>query len=186
MSKSKLDQALGTVLRFWFEELQPKQWFNGGDEVDRQIIARFSDLHAQITAAADEELLGSADVALAALIVLDQFSRNMYRGTAKAFGSDVKALRIADGAVARGFDAAVPKERRVFFSLPLEHAEDLALQDRSVALISALGDAELTKYAEAHRDVIREFGRFPHRNAALGRASTEEELAYLAKPGAGF
>lgn len=174
------------VLAFWFDEVGAKGWFGGGAELDRAIKERFGDLHGVVRAAPDDVLLADAASALAAIIVLDQFSRQIFRGRAEAFASDGKALRLADSAVKAGYDMAAAQDRRVFFYLPFEHAEDLAMQDRSVELTAGLGDEVYTKYAVAHRDVIAKFGRFPHRNAALGRTSTDAEIAYLAEPGSGF
>jgi len=147
------------VLDFWFGDLTYKDWFGGGPELDRAITERYAALHGVVRATADEHLLGNADKALAAVLVLDQFSRQIYRGSAEAFASDAKAVTLATAALARKFDAAVLPARRIFFYLPFEHAEDLALQDRAVALISQLGDETYTRYAIAHRDVIARFGR---------------------------
>ena len=133
---------------------------------------------------------------LALLIVLDQFSRNAFRGQPEGFAGDAQALAIAQAGIARGDDQRVPPMARIFCYLPLEHAEDAAMQARSVALFTALRDAPGAEpkaffdgtldYAHKHQDVITRFGRFPHRNAILARASTAEEQAYLAQPGAGF
>ena len=117
--------------------------------------------------------------ALALLILLDQFPRNMFRGAARAFATDPLARAIAAGALLKGFDAQVPPEMRGFFYLPFMHSEDLADQERCVALYQAAGDADGLKWAQEHADIIRRFGRFPHRNAVLGRASTPEEQAFL-------
>ncbi len=175
------------VLAFWFDELEPKQWFVKSADTDALITERFRSTFDRVSLLPDADLTGDARCALGAVIVLDQFPRNMFRGTPQAFGSDAKALAIARRAVELGFDQQFSdKTQRVFFYLPFEHSERLEDQDRSVVLILALGDAEYTRYAEAHRDVIREFGRFPHRNAVLGRASTPAEEDYLAKPGSGF
>jgi len=174
------------VLDFWFDELSASDWFVANSNVDDAIGLRFADLIDEVAALPEARLLSSADVALAAIIVLDQFPRNLYRGRAKAFEHDARALTLARVVVDRGLDLEMRAERRILAYLPFEHSEDLADQDRAVVLIEKLGDAEYNRYAEAHRDVIRRFGRFPHRNAALGRASTEDEEAYLAEPGSGF
>ena len=133
-----------------------------------------------------EECVADADKALAAVIVCDQFPRNMFRGTPRAFATDSKALTIANAAIAKGYDAALTQSQRQFLYLPFEHAEDAASQARAVELFAPLGDAELTKYAEAHKAIIDRFGRFPHRNAVLGRVSTPEEVAFLKEPGSSF
>jgi uncharacterized protein (DUF924 family) len=174
------------VCRFWVEECERAQWFTATPAFDREIRERFGDTHLMLAGGVDETWRADARSRLAAVIVLDQFPRNIYRGTPLAFATDGLALREAKLALAAGADAKVESSCRCFFYLPFEHAEDIAEQDRSVALFSALGDAEFTDYAIRHRDVIAAYGRFPHRNAILGRESTEAELEYLAKPGAGF
>jgi uncharacterized protein (DUF924 family) len=133
-----------------------------------------------------DDLLANANIALAAVIVLDQFSRNMFRGTPRAFASDGRAFNLADVAIAKGFSEVLNPDGRLFLYLPFEHCENIEAQHRSVALISALGDSDLTKYAEAHRDIIVRFGRFPHRNTILGRTSTAEEIEFLKSPGSSF
>ena len=174
------------VLVFWFEELEPADWFKKSDATDTKIHDRFLKLYANIARMAAEDHLGSPRRALAAIIVLDQFPRNMFRGSPHSFGTDRIALETAKAAVDAGLDQQLPAEQRVFMYLPFEHSEELADQERAIALITPLGDDEYTRYAIAHRDVIREFGRFPHRNEVLKRRSTPEEVAYLAKPGSGF
>jgi uncharacterized protein (DUF924 family) len=164
------------VLDFWFG--QPKErWFKKDEAFDAEISERFGALWERERAKAADAFLGSADQALGAIILFDQFPRNMFRGEAKSFASDPLALEIAKAGVDRGLDEGVAKERRVFFYIPFEHSEDLADQDRAVALIAPLGDEEYTRYAHAHRNVIARFGRFPHRNAIMGREPTAEERA---------
>jgi uncharacterized protein (DUF924 family) len=169
------------VLSFWFLELGPKQWFGKDADVDARIRTRFGALHAQLlaTQAAGAQSLAAKQ---AAIIVLDQFSRNLYRDDARAFASDAIARRMAREVVDAGGDAALPPEQRMFVYLPFEHSEVLADQELSLRLHQRLGNAEWTRYAQAHHDLIARFGRFPHRNAVLGRASTPEELAALAGP----
>ena len=174
------------VERFWFEELNPPQWFKKSDETDMLISERYSQLLNDVASTDIDELVADAATALSAVIVLDQFPRNMFRGTPRAFATDGKALVVAKKAVALGFDSGLGAAQRVFLYLPYEHSEDLADQDRAVQLISSIGDDSYTQYAEEHRKVIREFGRFPHRNEILGRRSTEAEEAFLATPGSGF
>jgi uncharacterized protein (DUF924 family) len=171
------------VLRFWFEETRPNQWFEKDVAFDAVVRRRFLALHATLTAQPSEILLPDARTALAAIIMFDQMPRNMFRGTARAFATDVTALAIAEAAVANGFDRSLTKDERLFCYLPFEHAEDSATQARCVALMSDLGDPDLTKWAEAHKAIIERFGRFPHRNAALGRVSTPEETEFLKLPG---
>lgn len=172
------------VLRFWRTAGMSK-WFGGGVEFDDACRATLGDAHF---AAARRELDGwmaQADSALALVVLLDQIPRNIFRGSGHAFATDGVARRVATRAVVQGFDAEVDPVLRFFFYLPFEHSEDLADQQRSVELVSALGDKDLLGYATAHRDVIARFGRFPHRNAALGRISTPEEQAWL-DAGGGF
>ncbi len=166
------------IVAFW-REAGPKRWFEKDNAFDDEIRNRFLAVHE---AAAAGKLAGweqTAEGALALLILLDQFPRNMFRGQARAFATDPLARAITAGALVRGFDAQVPKEMRSFFYLPFEHSEDLADQERSIALYKAAGDADDLKWAELHADIIRRFGRFPHRNAVLGRATTPEEQAFL-------
>jgi uncharacterized protein (DUF924 family) len=174
------------VLRFWFAELPKEQWFASGRALDEQIRSRFLEVHRMVAAAPEDALLADSKTALAAVIVLDQFSRNMFRGTPKAFENDAKALAIAEAAIGGGFAEALSADGRLFLYLPFEHHEGAEAQARCVELMSALGDPELTKYAQAHKDIIDRFGRFPHRNAILGRRSTEEELEFLEGPGSSF
>jgi uncharacterized protein (DUF924 family) len=174
------------VLKFWFEETQPEQWFKKDAAFDTAVRSRFFDLHAKLALWPQQELLGDERTALAAVIVLDQMSRNMFRDTPAAFASDAAALALAHEAVARGLDGRLSKAERVFLYLPFEHAEDSRAQARCVALMASLDDPDLTKWATAHQGIIDRFGRFPHRNAILGRTSTREELEFLAQPGSSF
>jgi uncharacterized protein (DUF924 family) len=178
---------VGEVLRFWFDKLGRKGWFAKDDAIDAEIRERFAPLIDEINATPFEETAASPDRALASVIVLDQFTRNVYRGTPRAFAYDELARAIARLAIALHLDTRlIFPERRIFLYLPFEHSEAYADQLRSVELIEALGDDEFTRYAEAHRDVIERFGRFPHRNAILGRESTPEELDFLRQPGSSF
>jgi len=172
------------VLAFWREAGMAK-WFNSSAAFDAACRTRFLDAHHAAARGECEAWLDDADGALAALILLDQIPRNVYRGSGHAFATDGLARRYALQAVEAGLDARMPADLRLFAYLPFEHAEDLADQDRAVALIDALGNAELDRYARAHREVIARFGRFPHRNAALGRTSTPDEQAWL-DAGGGF
>jgi uncharacterized protein (DUF924 family) len=174
------------VLNFWFVELSRKHWFTGGAAIDEQVRTRFLSVHKFVVAEHEDALLTNAKTALAAVIVLDQFPRNMFRGTPSAFASDAKALVVAETAISKGFAEALNDGERLFLYLPFEHSENADAQTRSVALISALGDPELTKYAQAHKDIVDRFGRFPHRNAILGRTSTSEESEFLSGPGSSF
>jgi len=179
------DEARG-VLSFWFEELEPRQWFEKDDALDRHIRDRFLVLYEQLAARGAGDWARTARGALAAVIVLDQFPRNMFRGDGRSFASDALALAVAEQAIGAGLDAAFDATRRKFLYMPFEHSEDAAMQARSVALFAALGDADSLDYALRHKKVIDRFGRFPHRNAPLGRRSTAEEAAFLEQPGSAF
>jgi len=171
------------VVSFW-KEAGPERWFNKNAAFDKEIRERFFDTYEAAAAGRLSAWEQSAQGALALLILLDQFPRNMFRGDARAFATDPLARAITAGAIIRGFDSQVPKELRSFFYLPFEHSEDLADQERCIALNKATGDADGLKWAEIHANIIRRFGRFPHRNAALGRTTTPEEQAFL--DGGGF
>jgi len=170
------------VVAFW-SDAGHGRWFTKDDAFDAEIRHRFLATHEK---AAAHELAGweqSAEGALALLILLDQFPRNMFRNSPRAFATDRQARAITAAALLRGFDAQVPADMRAFFYLPFEHSEDLADQERGVALFAAAGDADNLKWAKLHADIIRRFGRFPHRNAVLGRATTPEEQAFLDEGG---
>jgi uncharacterized protein (DUF924 family) len=174
------------VLRFWFQETKPEQWFKKDEAFDRAIRERFTDVQRAVAAHPEQELTADPRTALAAVIVLDQFPRNLFRGTPAAFATDAKALAIAEAVLSKGFDATYSKDERLFLYLPFEHCEAADAQERCVALMATLDDAELTKWAQAHKTIIDRFGRFPHRNAILGRESTAEELEFLKQPGSSF
>jgi uncharacterized protein (DUF924 family) len=169
------------VLDFWFRELREEQLFKVDPGLDELIRRRFGALHADIARALPEA--AGADPGV---IVLDQFPRNMFRGTPRAFATDAAALALATIAVDRGIDAALPPVERRFLYLPFEHSEDPNVQARSVALFATLGLAEALDYAIRHKVIIDRFGRYPHRNAILGRVSSAEEIAFLATPGSSF
>jgi uncharacterized protein (DUF924 family) len=171
------------VLTFW-RKAGPKKWFTKDTSFDDEIRARFL---ATYEAAAADRLADwehTAEGALALTIALDQFPRNMFRNDARTYAADPLALAVAKRAIARGFDQRVPAPEWQFFYLPFEHSEALPDQERCCALFAAAGDADLLKWAELHADIIRKFGRFPHRNAMLGRSTTPEEQAFL--DGGGF
>lgn len=172
------------VLEFWFAD--KARWWKKDPAFDAEIRERFGELHAAILRGQWEALRETARGALAYVIVLDQFSRNMFRGTARSFASDTQALEAARAAVERGLDRELSVSERGFLYMPFMHSEALADQDRSVALFSGLGESGSVSYAEKHRDIVLRFGRFPHRNEILGRASSPEELAFLSEPGSSF
>jgi uncharacterized protein (DUF924 family) len=166
------------VLHFWFQELGADFWFVTDDEVDTKIRARFLGLHERIVNDAVPDN-GTVRMLLAAVIVLDQFSRNMFRGTPRAFATDALARSFSSRAIAIGFDVAMTPEERYFFYLPFEHSEDREDQALSVRLIGQLGSEDWSRYALAHQATIERFGRFPHRNPILGRMSRPDELPFV-------
>ena len=171
------------LLQFW-HEAGPRRWFARDDAFDAEFRDRFLATHE---AAADGELghwAASAGGALGLVLLLDQFPRNAFRGSPRTYATDAQARQVADAAIAAGFDRQVDADLRRFFYLPFMHSEDLADQDRSVALNAPLG-GEALRYAQHHRDIVRRFGRFPHRNAVLGRPSSAEEERFLAEGGFG-
>jgi uncharacterized protein (DUF924 family) len=185
------------VLAFWFgpSDAVDRRWFNGGAAFDREIAERFGATIDAALAGALDGWVSTTDGARALVVVLDQFTRNVFRGTPRAFAGDPRALRVASALVDAGVDGRLAPLARWFVYLPFEHAEDLALQQRSVALFERLAAdsgahaealASALDYARRHRDVIDRFGRFPHRNAILGRASTADEVEFLRQPGSGF
>jgi uncharacterized protein (DUF924 family) len=173
------------VIGFWFGELTAKDWFGGArPDIDSAISGRFGALHATLSAGAPDAATGKD--ALAAIIVLDQFPRNMFRDSPQAFATDAMALAISEAAIAAGLDHGMRQAERQFLYMPYMHSEDLAVQVRSIELFDSLGDPSVLDYARRHKDVIARFDRFPHRNAILCRASTADEETYLAEPGSGF
>ena len=176
--------AAADIVSFW-GEAGPDKWFEQDEGFDQAIRFRFLPTYE---AAANGELAAweeSVEGALALILLLDQFPRNMFRGNARAFATDALARAVADRALARGFDQATEPAMRPFFYLPFMHSEALIDQDRCVPLYEALGDGEQLRYAREHRDVIQRFGRFPHRNRALDRETTPAEQAFLNPAGFG-
>lgn len=172
------------VVGFW-RDAGMDRWFRGGEAFDAECRHRFLDAHHAAARRESGHWMETAQGALALVLLLDQIPRNVFRGSGHAFASDGLARQYATQALAAGFDAASEPALRMFFYLPFEHSEAMADQDRAVALFTALGDGELLRYARAHREVIVRFGRFPHRNAALGRSNTPDEQAWL-DAGGGF
>ena len=170
------------VLDFWWQA-GPSKWFAQSDAFDAEIRDRFFAAIELAQAGELQEWRETPHGCLALIILLDQFCRNVFRKDARAFVADPIALALAEDAMARGYDRAFPKEARVFFYLPFEHAEDMTAQERCVDLCRQLGAQDYYLYALVHMDVIRRFGRFPHRNEVLGRESTAAELTFLAEGG---
>ena len=164
------------VLKFWFG-LTDDEWWRGGAEIDHRIKQRFLKLWAEKRQLPVESFLDDPLTALAGVILFDQFPRNMFRGHAEQFATDHLALAIAKWAVDKGFDEELQRQERGFLYMPFQHSENLADQNRGVLLFTELGDEEQLGYARKHHDIIERFGRFPHRNAILGRAPRLEELA---------
>ena len=167
------------VVRYWFEELQPAAWFRKDEGVDAAIGERFTATYEPLAQIRPEQLTTPLEC-IAAVIVLDQFPRNMFRGTPRAFATDALALSISQHAIAAGLDRQLAQQQRLFLYMPFQHSEDRAVQARSIELFTQLGLAENLDYAHRHQDIVERFGRFPHRNAVLGRQSTTAELQFIA------
>ena len=167
------------VLRFWFEELTPEDWFVAKAETDDLVRKRFGGLLDEMKASPPPEIDTDPRAALAAVIVFDQFPRNIHRRQPDAFSTDDLALRIARGAMDRDFDANMSNVERQFLYMPFQHSEVMADQERSVDLFKSLDNEEGLKYALEHRDIIARFGPYPHRNGVLGRATTEAEAEFM-------
>jgi len=181
-SEQQRNDAIAQVLDFW-RQAGPARWFAKDDAFDNDFRDRFADAHEAATDGRLDDWADSADGCLALLILLDQYPRNSFRDTARAFATDDAARALADAAIDRGFDTAVDPALRTFFYLPFMHCEDIGVQELCVALCEEVGDPQVTKFARLHRDLIARFSRFPHRNAIVGRQSTAEELAYLDEGG---
>ncbi len=176
-----------TVLGFWFSELTPKDWFRKSDELDQTIRQRFGRCHRSVRQGETWQWRATPRGRLAEIIVLDQFSRNIFRDEAAAFAMDSMALALAQEAVARGEDQALPEPmQRAFLYMPYMHSESPLIHEEAVRLFSQPGLEDNLKFEHAHKDIIDRFGRYPHRNAVLGRPSTEEEEAFLKEPGSSF
>lgn len=165
------------VADFWFA--QPRaRWFKKDAAFDAEVTDRFLTLWEEQRSRAPEAFLGSPGEALGAVILFDQYPRNMFRDDARSFATDALALATARGAIDAGLDRNMSKDERTFLQMPFEHSEDIEDQERSVALFAALGDPELLDFARRHHAIVEKFGRFPHRNAVLGRAPTPDEIAH--------
>ncbi len=167
------------ILDFWFNELSSDDWFGSSADVDEQITERFQELWEEQKAKITSDFLATPETALAAIILFDQFPRNMFRDTAEAFATDHLALQIAREAIDREMDHMLTDEQRMFVYMPFMHSEDLEDQTRSLGLFTALGIENNIKFAKAHRDVIVKYGRFPHRNIVLGRETRPDEQAAI-------
>jgi uncharacterized protein (DUF924 family) len=178
MTSSVPSAWVAQVLDFWFREVGEEFWFTASSHLDERIRRRFFAVHEQLV---ESDACGLSDPRslLAGIVVLDQFSRNMFRGTPRAFGADPVARRLAEQVIALGLDVVMPRIERYLVYLPFEHSEDRGHQALAVRLIEQLGNESWTRHVRAHWLVIDRFGRFPHRNAILGRTSTPDELQFL-------
>jgi uncharacterized protein (DUF924 family) len=167
------------VLGFWFKETPQEAWFKRDESVDTAIRKRFGALHASLTEKVPAAATATPAGALATVIVLDQFSRNLLRNSPRAYVCDATALAIAQDAIAAGFDRELDPNQRMFLYMPFQHSEDREMQRRSIELFTELGDASALDFAIQHRDIVERFGRFPHRNRVLGRESTPAEVEFL-------
>jgi len=199
MTQPGLTKTIEDIHAFWFGELDENGmcvtdrnplWFTSSADTDETCRARFGRLVEQAMAGELEEWVATDDGLIALILLLDQFTRNIYRDTAQAFAGDRQALAIAQHTISSGRHQRLPAIHQVFLYLPLEHSEDMEVQEECVTLLEELAGitgseqiSSFTRYAVAHRDVIAQFGRFPHRNAILGRESSPSELAYLEKHG---
>ena len=174
------------ILRFWFEEIEPEQQFEKDADFDATIRARFGATYEAAAAGKLDHWEAEPRSCLALVILLDQFSRNMFRDTARMYESDAKSLAIAKRAVADGGYTSLPQDHQRFLFLTYEHSEDLEDQRTCMALMDSLDDKRNLEYAHNHLVIVERFGRFPHRNSILGRHSTAEEIEFLKEPGSSF
>lgn len=174
------------ILRFWFEEVEPRQWWKADSDFDQQIAKRFGVLHAQAKHHGLPHWRTDVHGRLAEIIVLDQFSRNIHRGRSAAFACDALALTLSQEAVKLGLAGALPPVQRAFLYLPFMHSEDRRIHERAIVLFGEPGLEPNLAAEIRHKAIIDRFGRYPHRNAALGRLSTPDEEAFLKLPGSSF
>ena len=189
MEQRLMDPLANDILTFWFEttdlstNLEKRAlWFRATPDFDRQLITRYTDVHKRARSGALDNFKNSPEECLALIMSLDQFPRNIFRGTARAFATDEKARDIARYALDQGYDKHFSRWPKTFCYLPFEHSEDLADQERAIVLYEGLNNEESLKSAIGHHDAIKRFGRFPHRNKAMGRQNTPEEEEYLKDP----
>jgi uncharacterized protein (DUF924 family) len=185
MEEEKINLTPRDIIKFWFEDTKPEQWFKKDEQFDRELTIKYAELHEDIISDKKNVWMNDANGSLALILVLDQFSRNMFRDTPKAFKSDKFALKIAKNAIEKGFDKKVTEEKKQFFYMPFMHSESIKEQETCVELFTQLAKDqgkdidEVTDYAVQHRFIIRKFQRFPHRNIILGRESTFVEKEFL-------
>ena len=174
------------ILRFWFEEIDPAKWWAKDDAFDQLIRGRFSEVHARAMRCELFEWRADAKGRLAEIIVLDQFSRNMFRGSPLSFAGDALALALAQEAVSAKADAALSATERSFLYLPFMHSESLKIHAVAMELYRKNGLQSNLDFEIRHKQIVERFGRYPHRNAIFGRQSTDEEIEFLKQPGSGF
>ncbi len=179
------EEASG-IIEFWFHELNPKQWFKKDNNLDELIKARFTPIHKAAIQCELWQWRASPTGRLAEIIALDQFSRNIHRGSQQAFANDALALALAQEAIATGVDRTLSSDQRAFMYMPFMHSESIYIHESAMALFASEGLEKYLNFEKQHRDIILRFGRYPHRNAILERESTPEEHTFLAEPGSSF
>jgi len=174
------------IIQFWFEEIEPSQWWVKDKNFDELIRKRFLEVHSKATRCELFAWRETSSGALAEIIILDQFSRNMFRDSPQSFASDQLALALSQSAIARGIDAELSTEERRFLYMPFMHSESLVIHSVAELLFAKLGIPSALEYEHKHKAIIEKFGRYPHRNKILGRESTPEEVEFLRLPGSSF
>lgn len=186
IEKASIPAEAEAVLDFWFVESGPEDWFTKNEDFDSEIRERFGSVYRRAYDGELGEWILSPEGCLALMIVLDQFPRNIFRDDPRAFGTDAHARILLQYALDKGFDQGMEPHQKQFLYMPLQHSEDRRDQELSIELNAALGNDNVLRFAQAHKEIIDRFGRFPHRNAVLGRGSTPEEAEFLAQPGSSF
>lgn len=179
-----MSSEINELIDYWYSEDISRYWFNSTEIIDDQIRQRYESVWQAAKDGKLDHWMEFAQGCLALIIVLDQLPLNMFRGMAKSFSTEFKAIKVAHHTIEKGFDKLIPKQQLAFLYMPLMHSENLQDQDLSVNCFEQAGLDENTKFAEHHRDIVKRFGRFPHRNKVLGRESSEQELVYLSSEGA--
>ena len=174
------------IISFWFNEIEPKQWWQKSEEFDTLIENRFGTIHIQAISGELFQWRETSVGSLAEIIILDQFSRNMFRDKPESFAYDAMALTLAQVAIDKGFDKELSQIQRVFLYMPFMHSESQLIHEEAVKLFTALGIESNLEFEYKHKAIIDRFGRYPHRNAILGRQSTEEEIEFLKQPNSSF
>jgi len=174
------------IISFWFEEIESAMWWKKDDGFDDLLLERFSEIHARASRCELYEWRREPEGRLAEIIVLDQFSRNMFRDSALAFANDSMALTLSQEAIARGADQSLTPVQRGFLYMPFMHSESLEIHEVAVGLFRSNGNQNNLDYEFKHKKIIEQFGRYPHRNKVLGRQSTAEEIEFLTRPGSSF